>query len=257
MIHTLLLELHHSPQLGSSAWVHLPIPVTAVWATVAAALMSWGASGRPRRPPRRSRGVTMSRVDPSADVAADAEIGAGTVVWGLAQVREGARLGRECVVGRGAYVGAGVVIGDRVKIQNLAQVYEPAVVEDGVFIGPGAVLTNDEFPRAVRPDGSRMEADDWTHVGVTLRRGSSIGARAVCVAPVEVGPWAMVAAGAVVVADVPAFALVAGTPARRIGWVGPAGRRLVAEDGRRWKCPVTGAWFIEDEGLLREADDRA
>ena len=197
----------------------------------------------------------MPRVDPAAQVAPDARIGEGTVVWGLAQVREGAELGAECVIGRGAYVGAGVHLGDRVKVQNLAQVYEPAVVEDGVFIGPAAVLTNDEYPRAIRPDGSRVAAADWDAVGVTLRHGCSVGARAVCVAPVEVGRWAMVAAGAVVVHDVPDFALVAGTPARRIGWVGPAGRRLEDEGGGRWRCPVTRALFAETGGRLREAGD--
>ncbi len=191
-------------------------------------------------------------IDPSATVADGAEIGADTLVWGLAQVREGAVIGRECIIGRGAYVGAGVTLGDRVKVQNLAQVYEPAVVEDGVFIGPAAVLTNDEYPRAVKPDGTLATSADWQPVGVTLRRGCSIGARAVCVAPVEVGQWAMVAAGAVVVRDVPAYALVVGTPARRIGWVGPAGRRLVDEGAARWRCPVTGAWFVEHDGQLRE-----
>jgi acetyltransferase-like isoleucine patch superfamily enzyme len=197
----------------------------------------------------------VPKLDPTSEVAADAEIGEGTVVWGLAQVREGAVLGAECVIGRGAYVGAGVHLGDRVKVQNLAQVYEPAAVEDGVFIGPAAVLTNDENPRAIRPDGSRVDASQWEPVGVTLRRGCSVGARAVCVAPVEVGRWAMVAAGAVVVHDVPDFALVAGTPARRIGWVGPAGRRLLDEGNGQWRCPVTGALFTESEGRLRESGD--
>jgi acetyltransferase-like isoleucine patch superfamily enzyme len=158
------------------------------------------------------------------------------------------------VIGRGAYIGAGVRLGDRVKVQNLAQVYEPAVVEDGVFIGPAVVLTNDQYPRAMRPDGSRVDAAHWDPVGVTLREGCSIGARAVCVAPVEVGRWAMVAAGAVVVHDVPDFGLVAGTPARRIGWVGPAGRRL-EDEGGQWRCPVTGALFVESGGHLREAGE--
>lgn len=197
----------------------------------------------------------MPRIDPTAEVSSSAEIGDGTVVWGVAQVREGAVLGAECVIGRGAYVGAGVRLGARVKVQNLAQVYEPALVEDGVFIGPAAVLTNDEYPRAVRPDGSRVDAGHWEPVGVTLRHGCSIGARAVCVAPVEVGRWAMVAAGAVVVHDVPDHALVAGTPARRIGWVGPAGRPLVDEGRDRWRCPVTGALFVESAGRLRETGD--
>jgi UDP-2-acetamido-3-amino-2,3-dideoxy-glucuronate N-acetyltransferase len=192
--------------------------------------------------------------DPAAEVSADADIGSDTVVWGLAQVREGAVIGSECVIGRGAYIGVGVRLGDRVKVQNLAQVYEPAVVEDGVFIGPAVVLTNDQYPRAVRPDGARVDASHWEPVGVTLREGCSIGARAVCVAPVEVGRWAMVAAGAVVVHDVPDFALVAGTPARRIGWVGPSGRRL-EDEGGQWRCPATGALFVESGGQLREAGD--
>jgi UDP-2-acetamido-3-amino-2,3-dideoxy-glucuronate N-acetyltransferase len=195
----------------------------------------------------------VPKLDPGSEISVDAAIGSGTVVWGLAQVREGAVLGTDCVIGRGAYIGAGVRLGDRVKVQNLAQVYEPAVVEDGVFVGPAAVLTNDQYPRAIQPDGARIDASHWEPVGVTLREGCSVGARAVCVAPVEVGRWAMVAAGAVVVHDVPDYALVAGTPARRIGWVGPAGRRLVAENDGQWRCPVTGALFTESEGHLREA----
>ncbi len=102
---------------------------------------------------------------------------------------------------------------------------------------------------------SCRRATDWEPVGVVLRTGASIGARAVCVAPVEVGRWAMVAAGAVVVHDVPDFALVAGNPARRIGWVGPAGRRLSDAGEGRWRCPVTGELFTETEGRLREAGD--
>jgi UDP-2-acetamido-3-amino-2,3-dideoxy-glucuronate N-acetyltransferase len=197
----------------------------------------------------------VPRIDPGAEVSPRAEIGEGTVVWGLSQIREDAVVGAECVIGRGAYVGAGARLGDRVKVQNLAQVYEPAVVEDGVFIGPGVILTNDEYPRAIRPDGSRVDTSDWAAVGVTLRHGCSVGAGAICVAPVEVGRWAMVAAGAVVVHDVPDFALVVGTPARRIGWVGPAGRRLVDESAGRWRCPVTGALFVESDGHLREGGD--
>ena len=182
------------------------------------------------------------RVVESADVAADVVLGDGTSVWHLAQIREGARLGRDCVVGRGAYIGTGVRLGDACKVQNYALVYEPADLADGVFIGPAAVLTNDTYPRAVNPDGSLKSAHDWQPVGVTIRQGASIGARAVCVAPVTVGAWATVAAGAVVTRDVPAFALVAGVPARRIGWVGPAGHRLVP-DGDHWRCPVTGELF--------------
>ena len=136
-------------------------------------------------------------------VADDARIGDGSSIWHLAQVREGAVLGENCIVGRGAYIGTGVQIGNNVKIQNYALVYEPARVEDGAFIGPAVVFTNDHFPRSVNPDGSLKSGHDWEPVGVTVREGASIGARAVCVAPVTIGRWALVAAGATVVRDVP------------------------------------------------------
>lgn len=193
------------------------------------------------------------RVEPSADVDATAVLGDGTAVWHLAQVRERAVVGAGCVLGRGAYVGAGVVVGDRCKIQNHALVYEPAVLEDGVFVGPAVVLTNDRLPRAVSPDGRAKTADDWEAVGVRLREGSSVGARAVCVAPVVVGRWAMVAAGAVVTRDVPDFALVAGVPARHVAWVGRTGARLEPRGDRGWSCPATGATYRETpDGLALE-----
>lgn len=182
------------------------------------------------------------RIAPSADVSDGATIGDGSSIWHLAQVREDAQLGPNCIVGRGAYIGTGVRIGANVKIQNYALVYEPATVADGAFIGPAAVFTNDHFPRSVSPDGAQKSAADWEPVGVTVLEGASIGARAVCVAPVTIGRWAMVAAGATVVRDVPDFALVVGVPARRIGWVGRAGVPL-RESVDEWVCPETGARY--------------
>ena len=189
----------------------------------------------------------------SADVDPTATLGDGTRVWHLAQVRENAVLGAECVIGRGAYVGPGVRIGDRVKIQNLAQVYEPAEVEDGVFIGPGVVFTNDRTPRAVTPDGRAKSGADWDPVGVTVLEGASIGAASVCVAPVTIGRWALVAAGSVVVRDVPDHTLVAGNPARRVGWVGRAGVRLTETGSGALVCPATGTRFrVVDDSLVEE-----
>jgi acetyltransferase-like isoleucine patch superfamily enzyme len=194
----------------------------------------------------------MVFIAPGADVSPDAAIGEGTKVWHLAQVRENAHIGADCIIGRGAYVGAGVQLGDNCKLQNYALVYEPAKLEDGVFIGPAVVLTNDTYPRAITPDGSLKDAHDWTPVGVTIHEGASVGARAVCIAPVTIGRWATVAAGAVVTKDVPDFALVAGVPARRIRWVGKAGVPLEAV-GDHWRCSVSGELYVESDGILREA----
>ncbi|MET9399746.1 acyltransferase [Kitasatospora sp. NPDC002965] len=194
--------------------------------------------------------AAVARVEASADVDDRAVLGPGTTVWHLAQVREDAVIGADCIIGRGAYVGPGVRIGDRVKLQNHALVYEPAVVEDGVFVGPAAVLTNDLYPRSVDVDGRLKRGDDWDARGVTLRRGCSIGGRAVLVAGVTVGRWALVAAGAVVHRDVPDFALVAGVPARRIKWVGRAGEPLEPAGEGRWRCPRTGEEYRETDGVL-------
>jgi acetyltransferase-like isoleucine patch superfamily enzyme len=182
-----------------------------------------------------------------------AVLGAGTTVWHLAQIRENARLGKNCIVGRGAYVGPGVVIGDNVKLQNYALVYEPARLEDNVFIGPAVVLTNDMYPRSVDAQGKLKRPDDWDALGVVVRQGASLGARAVVVAGCLVGRWALVAAGAVVTRDVPDFALVAGTPARRIGWVGRAGVRLKGDGDGKWHCPETGELYAEAGGILSGA----
>ncbi|MEU1190075.1 acyltransferase [Streptomyces sp. NPDC005859] len=194
------------------------------------------------------------RVQPSAQVDDSAEIGDGSSVWDLAQIREGARLGAGCVISRGAYVGSGVRMGDNCKLQNYALVYEPAELGDGVFIGPAVVLTNDHNPRSVDPDGKQKRGGDWEAVGVKIADGASIGARAVCVAPITIGRWAMVAAGAVVTKDVPDFGLVVGVPARQVGWVGKAGVKLVARAGEAdvWECPQTGELYDEKDGVLAE-----
>ncbi len=189
-------------------------------------------------------------IDPSAHVHERGKFGDDCRVWHLAQVREDAELGDGCTLARGAYVGPGVLLGRNVKLQNYSLVYGPARLGDGVFVGPAAILTNDRNPRSVDPDGAAKTGDDWDPAESTVGEGASLGAGSICVAPVGIGRWAMVGAGSVVTADV--LALVVGTPARRVGWVGRSGERLVAGEDGRWTCPRTGTEHVETDGVLSE-----
>lgn len=185
-------------------------------------------------------------IDPLATVELGATVDATVTAWQGTHIRTGAVVGENTSLGQYVYVGPGARIGRDCKIQNGVYVYEPAMVEDGVFIGPRVILTNDRNPRAITPDGRPKGVEDWDAVGVIIRHGASIGAGAVCVAPIEIGQWATVAAGAVVVSDVAPHALVAGVPARRIGWVGRSGVVLQRHD-QEWICPSTGEIYIESD----------
>lgn len=193
--------------------------------------------------------MTDSWIASTADVAADAQLGARVRVWELAQIRERASVGNECVVGRGVYVDVGVQIGNRCKLQNFALIYAPARLGNGVFVGPAAVLTNDAYPRAVAHDGELKTVADWHANGVTVEDFASIGARAVVLGGLTIGQGALVGAGAVVTRDVRAWELVVGVPARRVAWVGRAGVPL-RRDSRSLICPVTGERYREANGSL-------
>jgi UDP-2-acetamido-3-amino-2,3-dideoxy-glucuronate N-acetyltransferase len=170
---------------------------------------------------------STARVHPTADLETGVSVGPRTSIWHRAQVRVGARIGADCIIGRDAFIDEGVVLGDKVKVQNAALVYHGVTVEDSVFIGPNAILTNDRFPRAITADGELARADDWVVSLIRLGTGASVGAGAVVVAGCDVGRFATVGAGAVVTHHVPDHALVVGNPARRLGWVCACGRRLV------------------------------
>ena len=203
-----------------------------------------------------SRGQTV-RIHPTAEISNRAHVGEGTAIWHYAQVREGVHIGRECVVGKNVYVDFDVIIGDRVKIQNNALLYHGATIENGVFIGPAACLTNDRRPRAVTPDGHLKSEADWNVGTILVQEGAAIGARAVILPDVTVGRWAMIAAGAVVTHDVPAYGLVAGVPAVLQGYVCPCGERLEplgGEEGRSgaMSCPVCGLTCVVDGPVVPE-----
>lgn len=170
---------------------------------------------------------------PSSCVDEGAYIGEGTAIWHFSHVREGARIGRDCRLGQNVYIDGGVRIGDRCKIQNNVSIYSGVTLEDEVFVGPSAVFTNDRVPRAT---------GDWQIVPTLVCRGASIGANATVRCGVRIGQFALVGAGAVVVDDVPAHAVVIGNPARAVGYVCRCGRlRAQAfEEVRACSCMADG-----------------
>ena len=189
-------------------------------------------------------------IHPTADVASRVALGEGTRVWQHCQIREGAVIGRDCILGKGVYVDAGVHIGHNVKIQNYALVYHGTTIEDGVFIGPHVTLTNDKIPRAITPTGTLKGDGDW-HVGqITVRYGASVGTGAIVLPGVTIGRFAMVGAGAVTTHDVPDFGLVIGQPARLIGYVCRCGQRLVRTGTDAFWCVACEEGFALKEGEL-------
>jgi UDP-2-acetamido-3-amino-2,3-dideoxy-glucuronate N-acetyltransferase len=197
---------------------------------------------------------STARIHPSADVEPNVSVGAGSAIGQRTQVRSGAVIGTESVVGRDVFIDENVSIGDRVRVHDQALVYHGVTIEDGVFVGPGAILTNDRFPRAITPIGELVGADDSELAPIILRRGCTIGAGAVLVAGVDVASFATVGAGAVVTKDVPGHALVAGNPARRIGWVCACGRRL--RDSTGHDAPAAPERYAIDTDLVCESCGR-
>lgn len=166
-------------------------------------------------------------VHESSYVDEGASVGNGTKIWHFSHVQEGAKIGEGCSLGQNANVSNNVIIGNGVKIQNNVSVYEGVELEDYVFCGPSMVFTNDLTPRAKYPKGSSG------YKKTLIKYGASIGANATIICGNTIGRWAMIAAGAVVTKDVPDHALMAGVPAKQIGWVCECGIRL--KDGLQCK----------------------
>ncbi|RFP21477.1 N-acetyltransferase [Duganella sp. BJB488] len=188
-------------------------------------------------------------VHPSAIVDAGAAIGAGTRIWHFSHVCGGARIGAGCSLGQNVYVGGDAAIGDRVKLQNNVSVYDAVTIEDDVFCGPSMVFTNVHNPRAavVRKHEYRP---------TLVRRGATIGANATIVCGVTIGRYAFIGAGAVVTRDVPDFALMAGVPARQLGWISRHGERLpFPRGGGRARCPHSGEQYVLEDGRCMPQED--
>ena len=182
------------------------------------------------------------RIHPSAFVDEGAVVGDRVQIWHFTHVLPGARIGDDCRIGQNVVVAGTAVLGRGCKIQNNVSIYDGVVLEDYVFCGPSCVFTNVTTPRA---EVNRREEYTTTQV----RRGASIGANATIVCGTEIGAYAFIAAGAVVTRTVPDMALMAGVPARRIGWVSHAGEVLGAD----LVCPRTGDVYeqVADERLVR------
>lgn len=174
-------------------------------------------------------------VHPTAIVDEGARLGAGSKVWHWAHVSGGARVGRNCSLGQGVFVGNRVVLGDGVRVQNNVSIYDDVTIEDDVFCGPSMVFTNVVNPRAHVP-----RKDEYRPT--LVKRGATLGANCTIVCGHVVGEFAFIAAGAVVTRDVPGYALMAGVPARRIGWMSRHGERLdlPVRGEAEARCPATG-----------------
>ena len=167
----------------------------------------------------------------TAEVSSAAKIGANVMIWHLAQVREGAFIGANTIVGKNVYVDKDVKVGDNCKIQNNSSLYHGAVLENGVFIGPHTILANDSVPRAVTKEGHLKQDKDWQEEKVLIKEGASLGANVTVLPDILIGRFAMVGAGSIVTRDVPDFGMVYGNPARLHGYVCRCGRKL--EEGKK------------------------
>jgi UDP-2-acetamido-3-amino-2,3-dideoxy-glucuronate N-acetyltransferase len=182
----------------------------------------------------------------SAYIDDGAVIGDGTKIWHFCHLLPGAVIGERCNLGQNVVVMGGVTLGNNVKVQNNVSLYEGVVLEDDVFCGPSCVFTNVTNPRS---HVSRKAEYRRTLV----RKGSSIGANATIVCGVTLGEYCFIGAGAVVRSDVPAYALMVGVPARRVGWMCQCGIRLQLQGGRA-SCATCGASYEEREGVLQQID---
>lgn len=179
----------------------------------------------------------------SSFVDEGARVGAGTRIWHFCHIMEGALVGEGCNVGQNVFIDNNVAVGHRVKIQNNVSLYNGVVVEDDVFLGPSMVFTNVTNPRSFVERKSEFKP-------TFLRKGCTIGANATIVCGVEIGSYALVGAGSVVLKDVKPYALMVGNPARQIGWISKTGEKLKFDErGKAW-CESEKKWYELEAGFV-------
>ena len=195
----------------------------------------------------------MSQIHETVYLGKDIKLGSEVSIWEYSKIENGVSIGSNSKIGRNVYIGDYVEIGSNCKIQNNSLIYSPSEISDGVFIGPGVILTNDKNPRATNELGTIKKSENWVQSKIKIEKGASIGAGVVCVAPITVGQWSVSGAGAVITTNFPDFALMAGIPARQIGWVCKCGYRLEQSSERMYTCSKEGSNYeIQTDGIMRE-----
>ncbi len=172
-------------------------------------------------------------------------IGDKTKIWHFSHIQSGSKIGENCTIGQNVNIANNVVVGNNVKIQNNVSVYEGVILEDFVFCGPSMVFTNDLTPRSKYPKGPEG------YINTTVLYGATIGANATIVCGNTIGRWAMIASGAVVTKDVPDYALMAGVPAKQIGWVCECGKTLP----ENLRCDTCGRSYMKDMSSITKLEE--
>lgn len=184
-------------------------------------------------------------VHPTSVIDEGAVIGEGTRIWHFCHVMGKSVIGKNCILGQNVFIAGDVVLGNNVKVQNNVSVYTGVICEDDVFLGPSIVFTNVMNPRS---SVNRKEEYRKTLV----RKGVSVGANATIVCGITLGYYCFIGAGAVVIRNVPDYALMVGNPARQVGWMSEAGEKLLFLDNYYAQCPLTGEKYLLEGGVVRK-----
>lgn len=182
---------------------------------------------------------------PTSIIDEGCKIGKGTKIWHFSHIMPNCIMGENCNIGQNVVVSPDVVLGNNVKVQNNVSIYTGVVCEDDVFLGPSMVFTN-----VINPRSAILRRDQYKKT--IVRKGASIGANATIVCGIELGAYSFIGAGAVVIRDVPAYALVVGNPARHVGWMSEYGHRLKFDSNGIAECPESHKKYKLENGVVSE-----